>query len=262
MSGRRLLLTRSAEDNRRLATRLAAAGVDTLNIPLICIEPCEETFAQRQQMLDLDRYQAVVVVSPVAARQGLERLDRYWPQAPSDIEWLAVGATTASVLSEYGLPVCRPDDGQDSEALLRLPIWQQLLAVPNLKVLIWRGVGGREHIAETVRGAGGQVDYLELYRRTQPAGLGDQLLAASGQGVQGILISSGQALEHWHDAAAQQWTAQRHWRCLVPSQRVAKRAAELGCTDIVVCDGADDAAVLAAIAAHPLTQQGEQRGTD
>ncbi len=261
MSGR-LLLTRSAEDNQRLTGKLAAMGIETLSMPLIDIEPCEETQAQRQQMLDLDRYQAVVVVSPVAARQGLQRLDRYWPQAPLGIEWLAVGATTASVLSDYGLPVCRPEDGQDSEALLRLPIWRELLAAPHLKVLIWRGVGGREHIAEHVRGAGGQVDYLELYRRKQPARLAEQLEAAAEQGVQGILVSSGQALEHWYEAAAQQWTAQRHWRCLVPSQRVASRAAELGCTDIVVCDGADDAAVLAAIAAHPLTQQGEQRGTD
>ncbi|UAW98590.1 uroporphyrinogen-III synthase [Halopseudomonas nanhaiensis] len=261
MSGR-LLLTRADQDNQRLAEKLAAEGVDTLGVPLLCIEPCEETAMQRQRMLDLDRYQAVVVVSPVAARFGLERLDRYWPQAPVGIEWLAVGATTAGVLSDYGLPVRRPHDGQDSEALMRLPVWQELLDTPRLRVLIWRGEGGREHIAEQVRSAGGEVDYLELYRRTQPAGLAQALHAAAGSGVTGILISSAQALEHWHDAAAPRWDSQRHWRCWVPSERVAKRAAELGCTDIVVCDGADDAAVLAAVASHPLTQQGEQRGTD
>jgi len=258
----RVLLTRAAEDNQRLAGKLAIAGIDTISLPLMSIEPCAETAAQRQQLLDLDRYQAVVVVSPVAARLGLERLDRYWPQPPVGIEWLAVGGTTAGILAAYGLAVHKPQDGQDSEALLRLPVWGQLLATEKLKVLIWRGVGGREHIAEQVRGAGGQVDYLELYRRTQPDGLGQALQQVADSGVRGIQISSAQALEHWHAAAARHWPKQRHWRCWVPSQRVAARAAELGCTDIVVCDGADDAAVLAALASHPLTQQGEQRGTD
>lgn len=261
MSGR-LLLTRSAEDNQRLASKLAAVEVETLSLPLIHIEPCEETPAQRQQMLDLDQYQAVVVVSPVAARLGLERLDRYWPQPPVGVEWLAVGATTAGLLSESGLSVQWPRDGQDSEALMRLPVWHDLLADSGLKVLIWRGNGGREHIAERIRSAGGRVDYLELYRRTRPAGLADALREAEEASVRGILISSAQALENWRDAAAQQWNSQRHWRCWVPGERVAMRAAGLGCTDIVVCDGADDAAVLAAIESHPLTQRGEQRGTD
>ena len=47
-------------------------------------------------MLDLDRYCAVVVVSKPAARLGLERLDRYWPQPPQQT-WCSVGAATAAI---------------------------------------------------------------------------------------------------------------------------------------------------------------------
>lgn len=251
MTGR-LLLTRSATDNQRLASKLCDMGIDTVGLPMLEIVPCEESQAQRQRMLDLDRYHAVVVVSPVAARLGLERLDRYWPQPPTGIEWLAVGATTAAALDAYGLPVRSPVTGQDSEALMDMPVWDQLFDRIALRVMIWRGVGGREHIAEQVRRAGGQVDYLELYRRTMPAALAEQLALAAGQPVSGVVISSAQVLDHWHAAAASQWDEQRRWRCWVPSERVAEYARALGCTDIVICDGADDAAVLAAVAAHRL----------
>lgn len=249
-----VLLTRSDADNQRLASKLARYGISALSVPLLRIDAVDETPEQQRLMLDIDRYQAVMVVSPVAARLGLERLDACWPQLPEGIEWFAVGETTASVLRAYGMPVHTPEAGQDSEALLRLPIWNELLARPGLKVLVWRGVGGREHLADHVRAAGGQVDYLELYRRESPDGLAAALASAEQAGARGIVLASGQGLEHWHTAAGEHWPEQSTWRCWVPSQRVADRARTLGCNDIIVCDGADDSAVLAAVAAHPLTR--------
>jgi len=252
-----VLLTRLPVDNQRLAARLEAVGIGTCCVPLLRIEPEEEGGHQRGLMLDLDRYQAVIAVSPVAARLGLERLDRYWPQVPVGIDWFAVGETSAGVLREYGLPALAPECGQDSEALLRLPRWQVLLAEPQLKVLIWRGAGGREHLASRIRAAGGQVDYLELYQRLPADNLPQSIQAARETGVRGIVVLSVQALEYWYQAATNEWFWQRRWRCWVPSGRVAERAAELGCEDIIVCSGADDDAVIAAIRAHPLTTQGE-----
>ena len=249
-----MLLTRSDADNQRLAAKLGAIGIPTVSVPLLHIVELDETPEQQRLMLDLDRYHAVMVVSPVAARLGLERLDACWPQPPVGMHWFAVGEATASVLQAYGLSVHIPESGQDSEGLLRLAIWYELLSRPDLKVLIWRGVGGREHLANQVRAAGGQVDYLELYRRDAPEGLARQLESVTQAGVGGIVLSSGQGLEHWHIAAGEHWAELSHWRCWVPSQRVADRARELGCSDIIVCEGADDSAVLAAIAAHPLTR--------
>src|SRR5690606_19695006 len=170
------------------------------------------------------------VVSPIAARLGLERLDQYWPQPPLDIEWFAVGAGTAAVLQEYGLPAQFPADGQDSEALLRLPAWDRLLAQPDLRVLIWRGVGGRPYFTSTIREAGGRVDLLELYQRGLPQTLQQDLAAAMQDGCKGVVILSGQALQHWQRAAGSAWEQQRHWRCWVPGARVADMAQQSGCT--------------------------------
>lgn len=248
-----VLLTRAEADNLRLAARLAEHGVATASVPLLAIEPLEEGPAERSLILDLDRYHAVMVVSPVAARLGLERLDRYWPQLPVGVHWFAVGAATAAVLEAYGLSVQVPAQGQTSEALLALPIWRELLAVEGLRVLIWRGAGGREHLADSVRAAGGQVDYLELYRRVAPPGLEQHLTDAAQQGVRSIVIASGQGLQHWYQASGTHWEQWRTWRCWVPSQRVASLARDMGCTDVIVCEGADDQAVVAAVTANPLT---------
>jgi len=248
-----VLLTRSAEDNQRLIPRLEQLGIAARSLPLLQIEPQEETPQQRSLILELDRYHAVMAVSPIAARLGLERLDACWPQPPVGIEWFAVGPGTAAVLQEYGLPVQFPLDGQDSEALLRLPAWERLLGLPDLRVLIWRGVGGREHFSVTIRGAGGRVDLLELYQRTMPATLEQDLAAAAAEGCSGVVILSGQALQHWQRAAGSDWERQRHWRCWVPGERVAGLARQLGCSDVVSCDGADDDSVIAAILAHPIT---------
>ncbi|WP_339651097.1 uroporphyrinogen-III synthase [Halopseudomonas pelagia] len=248
-----LLLTRSELDNQRLARSLAELGVRTRSMPLLHIEPQLESPAQRELLLDIDRYHAVIVVSPVAARLGLERLDEYWPQMPVGLEWFAVGQSTAAVLQAAGLPAQAPAQGQDSEALMALARWQALLRTRHLRVLIWRGVGGREYLAEQIRNLGGRVDYLELYRRCAADNLPSALAEAADAGVTGILVLSVQALEYWHQAAAEQWLQQAGWRCWVPSQRVADRAAALGCRDIIVCSGADDSAVIEAVKAHPLT---------
>ncbi len=249
----RILLTRQADDNQRLAQRLSELGVECESLPLLTLVPLGDEGQQRRLMLELDRYQVVIVVSRLAATMGLELLDRYWPQTPIGIDWLAVGPASAEPLDDYALPVQVPVDGQDSEALMRLPLWQAHFARPeDLRVMIWRGVGGREHLADQVRAAGGQVDYLELYRRESPPNLAGELAAIVARGVGGIVVLSTQALTYWHESAGVDWPQQRRWRCWVPSARVAAQAADLGCHDVVICEGADDAAIFAAVRAHPL----------
>lgn len=249
---RRILLTRQPEDNQRLAQRLSSVGIETKSLPLLALASLAETGEQRRLMLALDRYQVVLVVSRLAAQLGCELLDRYWPQTPVAIDWLAVGPASAKPLQDFHLPVRLAEDGQDSEALMRLPLWQAHFARPDLKVMIWRGVGGREHLADQIRAAGGQVDYLELYKRELPRNLASDLAAVARCGVGGIVLLSTQALRHWHDSAGADWQRQCHWRCWVPSARVAAQAADLGCHDVVICEGADDAAIFAAVRAHPL----------
>ncbi|MCF7201460.1 uroporphyrinogen-III synthase [Pseudomonas oligotrophica] len=253
MSEWRLLLTRPAEECQALAAALAEVGIHSASLPLLRIEPLAETAVQRAIILELDRYSAVVVVSKPAARLGLQRVDRYWPQPPFGQPWFSVGAATGAILRDYGLDVTWPEQGDDSEALLAVPRLAEALAVPDPKVLILRGEGGREHLASTLRARGAQVDILELYRRClpeHPPGALRQVVEA--QRLNGLVISSGQGLESLRELAAEAWPQLRELPLFVPSPRVAQMARELGAEHVVDCRGAGTAALLAALRTTPV----------
>ena len=248
MSHWRLLLTRPQDECVALAASLAEHGVASASLPLLAIEPLEETPEQRSLLLDLDRYCAVVVVSKPAARLGLERIDRYWPQPPARQDWFAVGAATAAILDDYGLRVHHPEDGDDSEALLALPALARALQVPGPRALILRGEGGREFLAERLRGQGVAVDYLELYRRVLPDyPAGELARRVRDEALNGLVVSSGQGLEHLLRVAGEDWPRLAGLPLFVPSPRVAELAREAGARHVIDCRGANAAALLEAL---------------
>lgn len=252
MSQWRLLLTRPAEECQTLAAVLAEQGIYSSSLPLLAIEPLAETAEQRATILKLDSYCAVIVVSKPAARLAIELLKRYWPQAPTAQLWFSVGAATAQILDDYGLSVHCPTEADDSEALLALPALQQALAAAvTPRVLILRGEGGRELLAEHLRGQGVEVDYLSLYRRQlphYPAGALPQRVRA--ERLNGLAVSSGQGLNHLLQLAASEWPTLARLPLFVPSPRVAELAREAGAENVVDCHGASAAALLAALQTH------------
>jgi len=253
VSAWRLLLTRPADECVALSAALSAEGIQSSSLPLLAIEPLPETPEQRATMLELDRYCAVVVVSKPAARLGLELLDRYWPQPPHVQVWFSVGGATGALLEEHGLDACWPLVGDDSEALLALPRFNEVLeAAADPRVLILRGQGGREHLTETLLSRGVQVDRLELYRRYLPeCPPGTLIDTLHSQRLNALLVSSGQGLESLHALAGSDWPELCELPLFVPSPRVAKMAATLGARKIVDCRGAGTAALLAALRATP-----------
>ena len=252
MTGWRLLLTRPAEESAALANELSAAGVFSSSLPLLAIEPLVLTDAHRAFVAGLDRYCAVIVVSKPAARMGLALVDQYWPQPPSQ-KWFCVGAATGQILADYGLDVSYPERGDDSEALLALPAFEQALACHAPRVLILRGEGGREMLADRLRVLGAQVDYLELYRRDlpfyPPAALPQRV---KGERLNALVVSSGQGFEHLRHMAADAWPQLAALTLFVPSPRVAAIARSAGAQHVVDCRGASAAALLAALRAHPV----------
>ena len=252
MNNWRLLLTRPAEECAATAAMLAEYGIQSASLPLLAIEPLVETPEQRETLLTLDRYAAVVVVSKPAARLTLERLASYWPQLPLGQAWFSVGAATGAILRPHGLDVSWPTAGDDSEALLALPRLAEALEVSEPKVLILRGEGGREHIAETLRDRGAQVDCLELYRRYLPDyPVGTLLQILRSERLNAVVVSSGQGLLSLRELAAADWSEMVELPLFVPSPRVAQMAAQMGAKRIVDCRGAGTAALLAALREHP-----------
>lgn len=76
----------------------------------------------------------------------------------------AVGAATARALHEAGAhPVLCHPNGNDSEAAFTLPLWRGL--PQGALVLIAGGEGGRNWLAQGLRGLGLRVEAADLYRR-------------------------------------------------------------------------------------------------
>jgi uroporphyrinogen-III synthase len=252
VKGWRLLLTRPTDESAALAAVLAQAGIFSSSLPLLEIEALPVSGAQRAMILDLDRYCAVVVVSKPAARLGVDLLAQYWPQPPHQ-RWFSVGAATAQILSDYGLDVSNPQAGDDSEALLELPQLREAILRPDARVLILRGEGGRELLAERLREQGASVDYLELYRRCLPqyaaAALAQRVAA---QHLNGLVVSSGQGFMHLHQLAGTAWPELARLPSFVPSPRVAEMARAAGAQKVVDCRGASAAALLTALREQPV----------
>ena len=249
MTGWRVLLTRPAEESSALAAALSETGIFSSSLPLLDIEPLPVTPEQQAVFGDLGRYCAVIVVSKPAARLAVQQLDQAWPQLP----WFSVGAATAQVLADHGLCVHYPQTGDDSEALLQLPALREAIARPGARVLILRGEGGRELLAERLREQGASVDYLELYRRFLPdydAGVLMQRIQL--ERLNGLVVSSGQGFLHLQALAGPDWPQVAQLPLFVPSPRVAEMARAAGAEKVVDCRGASAAALLVALRSHAV----------
>lgn len=166
----RVLVTRPARQAADWVARLRAAGIDAVALPLIEIV-CAPDEAQVQAAWEqLPSMRLAVFVSPNAAECffGARPPAAQWP---ADTRAAAVGPGTSRVLRELGVDagqIVEPavDAAQfDSEAL-----WEQLRAIDwnAQQVLIVRGDGGREWLAETLRAHGAQVSAVCAYRRCVP----------------------------------------------------------------------------------------------
>nr|WP_218175196.1 uroporphyrinogen-III synthase [Pseudomonas sp. D2002] len=243
------MLTRPAEESSALAATLSEAGIFSSSLPLLDIEALPVTAEQHAVFRDLGRYSAVIVVSKPAARLALHLLDQPWPQLP----WFSVGAATAQVLADHGLNVHYPPSGDDSEALLALPALREAIARPGARVLILRGEGGRELLAERLREQGASVDYLELYRRLLPVyDAGALMQRIQLERLNGVVVSSGQGFLHLQALAGEDWPEVAQLPLFVPSPRVYEMARAAGAEKVVDCRGASAAALLVALRSSAL----------
>ncbi|HMW15504.1 MAG TPA: uroporphyrinogen-III synthase [Pseudomonadales bacterium] len=243
LAGLDLWVTRPAGQADRLIALLQQAGAAVSHLPLLAIEPLPPTAAARSLLLDLDRYQAVIFISSNAARLGAEAILDLWPQLPTGIDWLAVGAATQATLAEFDITAEIPAGGSDSEALLALP---QLGSerVAGRAILIVRGTGGRETLREQLQTRGARVDYLELYRRICPASTLEQIRNWSRPLPDLVIASSGEGIDHLRRALTGPLLAMLERPLLLPSTRLAQLAGELGFRQPLVADDASDDALL------------------
>jgi uroporphyrinogen-III synthase len=242
LDGRGILITRPARQAAGLARQIAAIGGIPIVFPAIVILPPENRTALDHAQRQLARYDFAVFVSANAVEYGVGD-----PAAwPSQLTALAPGPGTAAALAAVGISNVRlPTTTMDSEGLLALP---ELAAVAGKRVVIFRGGGGRELLAETLVARGATVDTIDCYRRAPPEAGADGLEEALRAGrVDAVTLTSSEGLDNLcallGPAARARLAATPTF---VPHPRIAAHAGELGIARVIVTPPAD-AGLLAAL---------------
>ena len=229
---RTVINTRPVERAAPLTRHLQQAGLTVVDMPMLTLETRatsdNDMLLMRQWLAG--EYQALVIVSPTAAASGLaiwqaleherQTLDTTakntdtssFLTAPSHI--IAVGEATAAVLNNVKLPAAsyqvRQPTIANNEGMLAMPEIEGLQA--GDKLLVWRGLGGRRLLVDTLQARGVHIDSIAWYERKMPM----DAMAQYQHWLQGfnsqneidaittsqlekpiVIVSSGTAFEHW-----------------------------------------------------------------
>jgi len=250
LAGLNVLVTRPQHQAAEWQNALHKQGASTQAVPLLAIQPVSAA-AHLQEIknviLDLDLYQTAIFVSQNAVNYGCDWIDRYWPQLPVGVQWLAVGKKTAESLLSEGFEVRSAEGEMNSEALLKLPSLQD---VQGQRVLIFRGRGGRPHLADVLTARGAKVHHCELYERLLPKEAPAQLAAVQCAGNEALVLSvhSGESFKNLCENMPQAKSALcLELPVLLPGQRVAELAQKAGFKNIIVAENATSESMLAAL---------------
>ncbi|MBN3757763.1 fused uroporphyrinogen-III synthase HemD/membrane protein HemX [Paraburkholderia sp. Tr-20389] len=264
-SGSRLtvVLTRPAGQSEALARTLHEAGVATVEFPLIEIAATDDAAPLRAALASLEKYALVVFVSPNAVDYAFANHDAIWPHAlPVGV----VGPGSVAALAKHGVeapayqvisPGADADDNGDGARFDSEALYSALEAslgdnaFEGKRVLIVRGDGGREWLAERLREAGAEVETVAAYRRLVPEpSIGawsriHSLLSDESTAPHAWLVTSSEGvrnlaeLSHDHLTASEQ-THLKRARFVAPHPRIAETARALGFDSITVSGAGDE----------------------
>ncbi|SAK58518.1 bifunctional uroporphyrinogen-III synthetase/uroporphyrin-III C-methyltransferase [Caballeronia glebae] len=270
-----VVVTRPGGQSSALLALLAGAGFETLEFPLIDIAPVADDAPLRAALDELflppeapGRYALVVFVSPNAIDHAFSRLGAPWP---ADLPVAVVGPGSVSALARQGVHapshrVISPsaeemDPRFDSEALFTAIEAQfGTTGLEGKRVLIVRGDGGREWLADRLAQAGARVEKAAAYRRVLPepsmqkwehihellAGQPHAWLLTSSEGVRNL-----DELAHEH-LTADEIVLLKRAPFVCPHPRIAEAARGAGFDRITVSGAGDERIAHALEALFPL----------
>ncbi len=254
LAGRTIVVTRPQAQAAPLAEAITTAGGWPLVFPLLEISPAVDRQPLAEAAAHLGDYAVAVFISPNAVDYALPAILSCGPW-PSALIPAAVGQGTVKSLLAQGVTGCiAPTERFDSEALLALP---ELAAerVAGRRIAIFRGDGGRELLADTLRDRRARVDCITCYRRSGPSDGVVPLMAAWRAGkLDALTVSSSEGLRYLVELLDDEGKAfLRRTPLFVPHARIAENARALGLSNIILTEAAD-AGILAGLRAYNWPQ--------
>ena len=201
LAGKRIVLTRAAEDSAELARALETLGAEILLMPTVTFAPPEDWRKLDEQLRRLDWFDAILFLSKNAVRYIFDRCAQLGIQcevAGSSSRFIAaVGSGTAEVLKEKGLRVDYVAKNHTGESLV-----QELReSLAGRRVLLPRSDRGDDRVPRALREIGANVTEVIAYRTGAPAALDPAILARiRGGQADAIVFASPSAFHNFRDA--------------------------------------------------------------
>ena len=239
LTGIGIAITRPVDQAKKLAELIRNSAGTPVLFPLIEITPLGDYSQFETVISEINSFDWAIFISSNAVQYGMPRLVKQG--IPKKLKFAAIGPVTAKELQGFGVTnVLVPNDRFDSESLLALP---EMTNVKGKNVMIFRGVGGREVLAETLKARGAQVTFAECYQRINPqtdCNLLAQLYAEKK--LHGIIVTSSEAMRHLLDLAGDaDWL--HNVTLFVNHARIAELPLQLG-LKVLVTDTLGDEAML------------------
>lgn len=252
LQGARILVTRPAHQANDLCSLIEQHGGIAVRFPTIEIVGMSNWQSQANIGLsatnalpELSNYQWLIFTSANAVNFALQaKSGKIQPFMTARIA--AIGQATAKALELAGLKVnLVPGSGHDSESLLAMPPLQE---VNGQAILIVKGHGGRDALADGLRLRGGNIDCWDVYKRTIANTEKSEVIDLLDNNlINSIIITSFEALQNLLTLIGLDYQQKLAIIPLVViSARIKKLAAELGFTRIAVAESPSDAAVVEA----------------
>lgn len=186
LAGVGVLITRPLGQAASLAARVEALGGTSVLFPAIEIAAPENHAELDARIARLPDFDLIVFISPSAVERAVPLFEAAHPGWAACCRIAAVGQGSLHALQRHGIErVMAPAHSAGAAGLLDLP---ELFAPPPRHVLIVRGIGGRDELAEQLRARGAQVEYAECYRRIRPDTDPGPLLSRWQRGEIGAVI--------------------------------------------------------------------------
>ena len=164
----KVLVTRPAHQAQPLCDMINKFGGQAITLPTIDIEAIPLSDDTKETIKNWEQIDFALFISPNAVEYGLPYLLAQG-EIPDKLKLVTIGKASASKVQQLlgRAPDIYPTEQYNSEALLALDELQQE-AVCDKKFVIFRGLGGRELLADTLKHRGATVEYAEVYQRKLP----------------------------------------------------------------------------------------------
>lgn len=166
LAGKRILVTRAADQAGRLAEALEAEGATVLRLPTIEIVAPESYAALDAALASIQEFDWLIFTSANAVRAFADRMNiaGVGQERLAAIHVAAIGPATAKAARQHGLRV----DLIPEEYVAESMVTALEKEIPGKRVLLARAAVARDVIPEELARLGAKVEAVEAYRTVLP----------------------------------------------------------------------------------------------